>query len=65
MNWDRIEGNWKQIKGGIKQLCGDIYGDQFDVIVGQSESRAGRHQEAYGITKEHVARPFVEWQEQR
>ena len=65
MNWDRVEGNWKQFKGGVRQLCGKITGDQFAVIAGQCESRAGRHQEAYGYAKQHASRPFDAWEELR
>lgn len=56
MNWDRIEGKWMQIKGMMKEELGKITDNQWNILDGQRDQRAGKTQESYGIGVDEMDR---------
>ncbi len=56
MNWDRIEGKWLQLRGTVKEGWGKLTHDQWNIIDGQRDQRAGKDQESYGIGIDETAR---------
>ena len=61
MDWNRIEGNWKQLRGKVREKWGQLTDDDFDVVAGSREQRAGRIQERYGIARDAAERQIDDW----
>ena len=59
MNIDRIQGVLKQLKGSAKQQWGKLIDDQFIVMEGKRDYRAGVVQESFSITRDETRKQIA------
>lgn len=59
MNLDRIQGVLRQFKGSAKQHWGKLIDDQFIVMEGKRDYRAGVVQESFSIIKDETRKQIA------